>query len=141
MLDNVFFFLQTKDQVQFLYGMMSLQQGLDALKACHYTAMPVIDQDGHYIGTLNEGDFLWYVLEHPEEKETPIEQLIRKDFMPACTINTHVIDLFQRSLEQNFVPIVDDREIFIGIVTRKKILTFFMEQTQHAQIIIQEKEN
>ena len=33
MLDNVVFFLKPKDQVQLLYGMMSIQQGLDAERA------------------------------------------------------------------------------------------------------------
>ena len=44
MLDNVVFFLKPKDQVQLLYGMMSIQQGLDAMQEAHYTAMPVINQ-------------------------------------------------------------------------------------------------
>lgn len=141
MLDNVFFFLKTKDQVQFLYGMMSLSQALDALQACHFTAMPVINQEGEYIGTLSEGDCLWYILEHPDDKESPIQDLLRDDYMTACTINEPIADLFQRSLKQNFVPIVDDRNIFIGIVTRQKILSFLMEQLKDAQIIIQTKEN
>ena len=106
MLDNVVFFLKPKDQVQLLYGMMSIQQGLDAMQEAHYTAMPVINQKGQYLG---------------------IEKLIRKDFVPACTIDTNIDDLFQQALDQNFVPIVDDRNIFIGIVTRKSILSYLMQ--------------
>ncbi len=141
MLDNVFFFLKTKDQVQYLHGMMSIQQALDALQACHFTAMPVIDQEGKYIGTLSEGDCLWYILKHPEDKQSPIHKLLRPEFMKACTINEPIDVLFKLSLAQNFVPIVDDRHIFIGIVTRQKILSFLMEQIKDAQIIIQNKEN
>ena len=32
------------------------------------------------------------------------------------------------AVEQNFVPVVDDREAFIGIVTRQKIMEYCMEQ-------------
>ncbi len=35
--------------------------------------------------------------------------------------------LFSEALNQNFVPIVDDRDMFIGIVTRKQVITFLME--------------
>lgn len=127
MLDNVVFFLKPKDQVQLLYGMMSIQQGLDAMQEAHYTAMPVINQKGQYLGTLSEGDFLWHHLEHPHNMDLEIEKLIRKDFVPACTIDTNIDDLFQQALDQNFVPIVDDRNIFIGIVTRKSILSYLMQ--------------
>lgn len=39
-------------------------------------------------------------------------------------------ELFNRSLEQNYVPVVDDRNIFIGIVTRKTIISYLM--THHS---------
>lgn len=86
MLDNVVFFLKPKDQVQLLYGMMSIQQGLDAMQEAHYTAMPVINQKGQYLGTLSEGDFLWHHLEHPHDMDLEIEKLIRKDFVPLVPL-------------------------------------------------------
>ena len=33
-------------------------------------------------------------------------------------------DLFEKITNQNFVPVVDDNGIFIGIVTRKDVLLY-----------------
>ncbi|MGI6067118.1 CBS domain-containing protein [Absicoccus porci] len=129
MLDNVFFFLRHKEDVQYLYNEMSVSEALEIFKQYRFTALPVINKEGAYVGTLSEGDFLYYCLSH-ENQSVPIKKLIRKNFNPACTITTPVAELFERSLDQNFVPIVDDRNIFIGIVTRKRILTFLMKQLQ-----------
>ena len=85
-----------------------------------------------YVGTINEGDFLWYFIDHPdtsyeELRDTPIKDLIRNDFTPPMMIDATLDELFAQSLKQNFVPIVDDRNIFIGIVTRSNILKYLMK--------------
>jgi len=33
-------------------------------------------------------------------------------------------ELFEKITNQNFVPVTDDRGIFIGIITRKDIITY-----------------
>ena len=33
-----------------------------------------------------------------------------------------------KALNQNFVPVLDDEKYFIGIVTRKDIMKYFMKQ-------------
>ena len=37
-------------------------------------------------------------------------------------------DLIEKSLNQNFIPVVDDRGVFIGIVKRKAIIQFCYER-------------
>ena len=96
-----------------------------------YTAMPIINKEGVYVGTLTEGDFLWYLLDHPSIPKEDLEQmeireLIRGDFTPPVQIDVPVDQLFAQSLKQNFVPVVDDRQIFIGIVTRQSIIQYLM---------------
>lgn len=132
MQENVFFFLTMKKDVTFFYDDLNLEEGLRLMRKHGYTAMPVINAKGEYIGTINEGDFLWYFIDHPETtyetvKSTPIKELIRPDFTPAMMIDATVEELFDQSLKQNFVPIVDDRNIFIGIVTRSRLLHYFMK--------------
>lgn len=34
-------------------------------------------------------------------------------------------DMLNRALNQNFVPVVDDRKMFIGIITRKDIIKYY----------------
>jgi len=36
--------------------------------------------------------------------------------------------LLNRMLEQNFAPVTDDRGVFIGIVTRRSIMEYFMRR-------------
>lgn len=45
------------------------------------------------------------------------------EFRPV-SINASMEDLIQTAMNQNFVPVIDDKKIFIGIVTRKDIIKF-----------------
>lgn len=128
---NVFFFLKNKSEVDFLYGSMTIQQGLEEMKRNAFTSTPVIDENGRYLGSISQGDFLWY-LYNTNNKENiqsdKVKAIIRKDYIKACNINTSLPELLQQSLNQNYIPIVDDRDVFIGIVTRKSILEYFLNQ-------------
>ncbi len=131
MQENVFFFLKTKNEVKFLYDNISIKDGLALMRKHKYTAMPIIDKDGYYVGVISEGDFLWYLVDHPnmtseEIEHMEIRELIRKDFTQPVKMDVSVPDLFQQSLKQNFVPVVDDRNVFIGIVTRQSIIQYLM---------------
>lgn len=136
MQENVFFFLQTKNKVKYLYDNISVKEGLALMKKHKYTAMPIINKEGYYIGTISEGDFLWYLLDHPDLHMSDLEQmeintLIRNDFTPAVQIGIPTEELFKQSLKQNFVPVVDDRNIFIGIVTRQSIISYLMDKEKN----------
>ena len=132
MLDNIFFFLKNKKQTKYLYDNLSFSEGLTLMRTHGFTAIPVINSDGEYLGTVTEGDFLYYMMDHPSDsrneiKDTEVSKLIRKDFMPAVSFNVSMEDVLKQSLRQNFVPVVDDRNIFIGIVTRKSIISYLMK--------------
>ncbi|MBP3853092.1 MAG: CBS domain-containing protein [Erysipelotrichaceae bacterium] len=133
MLDSVFFFLKPKEEVSFFFSNLSVQDGLEFLKSHTYTIMPVISPEGEYLGSISEGDFLWYTQQHPSPYRDSIASLIRKDFIPPCDINVDLSTLFEQSLKQNYVPIVDDRNIFIGIVTRQAILSYLLDHVQLSQ--------
>lgn len=126
MKDTIFSYLLYKKSVAFLYGNMSIEESLIFMKEHHYTSVPVIKPSGEYIGSVSEGDFLWSLLETTNKAEffnRSISSIIRKDYLKACTIDTSTDILIQLLLDQNYVPIVDDRNIFIGIVTRKSVLS------------------
>ncbi len=145
MVENVLLFLKPKDEVSFFYDNLSVQDGLDYMKQHAFTSMPVINQSGEYVGSISEGDFLWHILVSDKPTtQTQLSKLIRKDYIPACTIDVSLEDLFQQSLKQNYVPIVDDRNIFIGIVTRQAILAYLMKEASQIEPIVRkeiEKQN
>lgn len=134
MLENVFFFLKTKNNVKYLYDNISVKDGLALMRKHKYTAMPIINKEGYYVGTISEGDFLWYFMDHPTMTQEDLEhmeikELVRDDFTPPVKIDVPISQLFEQSLKQNFVPVVDDRHIFIGIVTRQSIIQYLMNHT------------
>lgn len=137
---NISFFLTPKTEVAYLYDTYTLRQGIEKMRHYGYTAIPVLSEDSRYLGTVSEGDFLWAIVDFEEAhmaKETlykldprELEALRVSDLdfcrqYPSVRIETSMEDLLQRAAMQNFVPVVDDREVFIGIITRKDIITYF----------------
>lgn len=126
---NVVFFLKFKKDLQFYYSSLSVLDALNAMKKHGFTAVPVIDQGGCYMGSVTEGDFLWFILQNGNDpdllEKTQVKQLIRKGFMPAVNIDVTLNELLETSFHQNYVPVVDDRNKFIGIVTRQSLLRHF----------------
>jgi len=51
----------------------------------------------------------------------------RKDNVPI-RVTTSMRDLVDRAVTQNFVPVVDDKDTFIGLVTRKAIISYCMDR-------------
>ena len=49
----------------------------------------------------------------------------------AVSVNAKLEDLLLMTMNQNFVPVVDDRNIFIGIITRKDVLQYFYNKLQN----------
>lgn len=128
---NIIHLLIPKAMVAFLDDHhCSLRQGLEKMKFHGYTAIPVISQDGTYIGTVSEGDFLWHLLDSGVytmklQEEYSILDIIRSGWNPAVKIDTTMDELLLRVMDQNFVPVVDDREKFMGIITRKDVIKYY----------------
>ena len=58
---NVLLFLTPKKEVAYLYEDYSLRQALEKMEYHRYSAIPIISRNGNYLGTLTEGDLLWYI--------------------------------------------------------------------------------
>lgn len=130
---NVISLLKSKNTVSYLYAENTLRQGLEKMKAHGYSAIPVITNGGDYVGCISEGDFLWYLLNHREGDiqtlgHLPIRDILRPAWNPAVTIEVQMEELMDRIINQNFVPVVDDRNKFIGIITRRDIICAFQEK-------------
>lgn len=129
---NILFLLKPKATIVYLPSNSTIRQGIEKFKAHGYTAVPVVDDDGKYLGTISEGDFLWYIVNSnyfdiKENEHKYIYSIIRPDYNPAIKIDTTMEDLFERISNQNFVPVVDDRHLFVGIITRKDVINYLRE--------------
>ncbi|MGN0484486.1 MAG: CBS domain-containing protein [Lachnospiraceae bacterium] len=130
---NILFFLIPKEEVSYIYEDNSVRQGIEKMRAHGYTAIPVLTRDGKYVGTISEGDFLWHLVDLNStqmriQENCFVKDLPKKDRITPVTINTSMEDLLMRVMDQNFVPVVDDRHLFVGIVTRKDIIKFFYDR-------------
>ena len=129
---NVIMLLKPKTTVQYIFEGNTLRQGLEKMRAHSYTAIPVISQDGKYVGAVSEGDFLYYILDQrnnslkAKEKHL-VRDIMREGFNPAVRIDVTMDELLERAMRQNFVPVTDDFDTFIGIVTRQDIIRNFIE--------------
>ncbi len=130
---NIAFLLKPKSQVAYLVEGSSFRQGMEKLHRHGYTAIPVISKEGKYLGCISEGDFLWNImsmgsLATHDLEQARIDDIISKDRMPPVRVTANAETLLARALEQNFVPVVDDRDIFVGMITRRAILCYCIEQ-------------
>ena len=139
---NIAFFMIPKIDVRYIRSDCTVRQALETMHHGGFTAIPVIDGDGYYKGILREGDLLWYIVrgEGGEPHTMAVESLekfpledvdyIRADneLGMSVPITASIEDLIMRAMNVNFVPIVDDRGLFIGIVTRRAIIKHFYDK-------------
>ena len=117
----------------YLYDDYPVRQALEKMEASHYAALPILNRRGEYRGTLTEGDVLWAMKNmcHMDirlaETRRIMEITRRKDNVPV-RVTTSMHELVERATNQNFVPVVDDKDAFIGLITRKSIIQYCMWQ-------------
>lgn len=127
---NILFFLRPKPIIKYLNSDDSLREALEVMKSSGYTNLPVINKKGEFEYTLSETDILFKILEDNhfsmrDSEKIKISSLDRIKNYKTISINNNIEDLFNIAIEQNYVPVVDDRNKFIGIVTRRDILKHF----------------
>ena len=128
-MNNILFFLTPKAMCAYLYEDYTVRQALEKMEVAGYAALPILSRDGEYRGTLTEGDVLWAMKNmcnmslKQAEKHRIMDISRRRDNIPV-TVNTSMHDLVERAKVQNFVPVVDDKNTFIGIVPRSSIIRY-----------------
>ena len=128
-MNNVLFFLTPKAMCAFVYDDFSVRQALEKMESAGYAALPILNKRGEYRGSLTEGDLLWamknmcYMDMRQAEARRIMEITRRRDNIPV-RVTTTMYDLVDRATTQNFVPVVDDKDAFIGIVTRRSIIQY-----------------
>lgn len=135
---KVAFFLTPKSEVVCLTPKTTLRQALERMERHSHTAVPMVDENGNYAGTITEGDLLWKIKNSPGLDLNGMEKVFLKDITQhsqnkPVRIDSRIVDLLTLASGQNFVPVVDDQGIFIGIIRRREIIEYCVE-------LIKEKE-
>ena len=137
-MNNILFFLTPKAMCAFVYDDYTIRQALEKMETAGYAALPILNKRGEYRGTLTEGDLLWALKNmcnmdlRIAESRRIMEISRRKDNVPV-RVNTSMYNLIERAAGQNFVPVVDDRDVFVGIVTRRSVMAYLMSNGAEAE--------
>lgn len=127
---NILFFLKPKSTITVLKEDYTLRQTLEVLERSGFTALPIINSEGKYIGSINEGDILWFFKQKKEfnlhdSEKIPLKIIERRRNNLPIRINEDMANLLNMSKRENFIPVIDDRDVFIGIITRQDIIDYF----------------
>lgn len=130
---NILFFLTPKSDVAYVREDDTLRQALEKMEHHGYAAVPLLSVDGKYIGTLTDGDFLWGLKKKDfpglrEMEDISVMEIRRGYDNKPVHINEDMEGLLEKVAVQNFVPVVDDEKIFIGIVTRREVINYLTGQ-------------
>ncbi|MGL5633991.1 MAG: CBS domain-containing protein [Sarcina sp.] len=126
---NIAFFLTPKIEVIHEKESATMRRVLERMEHHSYTAIPIINNDGVYIGTLTEGDLLWKLkntegLTFENTNEIRVKDIKRNVIHKSVRIDSDMDSLISLAISQNFVPVVDDGDIFIGIIKRSDIIEY-----------------
>ena len=111
----------------------TVRQGLEIMKHRGYTAIPVLNREGQYRGSVTEGDFLRHILatgttDLKDHEHYRVGEIYRSDFCPALSLHASEDDVINAVLQQNLVPIVDDRGCLCGIITRRSVIQYLSQK-------------
>lgn len=134
---NVAFFLTPKADVAWVKTTATVRQAIERMEHHRYTAVPLLDPEGRFAGTLTEGDLLWFLKRHPalrfeDTERVPLAAVERRVALKPVHVDQDVEALLDLVVDQNFVPVVDDRDVFIGIVRRRSVLAALRERLRGA---------
>ena len=131
---NIAYFLTPKAEVRTLFDDNTFRKGLEVMEDGMYTIIPVTTRDNLYVGTVSTSDFLWYLYDGEVDEKGNVAvknvdgvlvgDIMKKDNYPSVNIGSTLEELLERIMNQNFVPVVDSRNAFIGIVTRHNVLEY-----------------
>lgn len=134
---NILFFLKPKNEVEFIYDDDSLRQVMEKMEYHRYSAIPLISrQHGTYIGTVTARDLLWFVkdehnLSVKESEEISVMHVNRDHDNLPVDADADMEDLIDKIANQNFVPVIDDSNIFIGIITRRDVINYLVDKVKN----------
>lgn len=128
---NILFFLTPKSDVAYIFEDETLRQTVEKMEHRKFSCIPILNKEGKYTGTISEGDLLWgikrlniNITDLKEMEDVSIMAIPRRATYKPVHADADMEDLLDRAINQNYVPVIDDKGSFIGIITRKEIIKY-----------------
>lgn len=130
---NVLFFLTPKSETSYMEWDCTVRQALEKMDYHKFTVIPLLNEEGEFISTISEGDILRFIKNNCNfdidlAEDTRLNEIERYRPYQALTVDASIKDVIDLSMNQNFIPIVDDRGVYIGIVKRRAVIEYFYKQ-------------
>ena len=134
-METILSILTPKKMTFYLNEKSTIRQALEKFDAHKFSVVPLLDDDGKYVGTVSEGDILRFIKNNADFDIKKAENTFIKDiehYRPyvCLKIDSLLSEFFALSMEQNFIPVIDDRGMFIGIIKRKEIIKYLSEKIE-----------
>ena len=128
---NILFFLTPKSDVAYIFEDETLRQTVEKMEHRKFSCIPILNKEGKYTGTISEGDLLWgikrlniNITDLKQMEDVSIMAIPRRATYKPVHADADMEDLLARAINQNYVPVIDDKGSFIGIITRKEIIKY-----------------
>ena len=128
---NILFFLAPKSDVAYIFEDETLRQTVEKMEHRKFSCIPILNKEGKYTGTISEGDLLWgikrlniNITDLKQMEDVSIMAIPRRATYKPVHADADMEDLLDRAINQNYVPVIDDKGSFIGIITRKEIIKY-----------------
>lgn len=126
---NIVRFLIPKSSVEYVKVGSTVRQALEKMRYHHYVAIPVLDDEGRYVATLRTDDIFKYFLangrfDYKTAERDGLSAIIDREYSKPLYHDASIEDMIEYVKEHNFVPVVDDRGCFMGIILRRDVLAF-----------------
>lgn len=130
---NILACLTPKSDVDYINDEATLFKTMQTMLNRNYSAIPIINKTGKYVGTITAVDILGCIKENfnlslKDSAKFPVRNVRRTRDYKAIGANTQMEGILEVALDQNFVPVVDDDDKFIGILTRTEIMRWIREK-------------
>lgn len=131
---NILRFMIPKSLSVYIDEDSTIRQGTEKMRYHRYVAIPILDGEGRYVGTLRNDDILDYLLTNRDKSRRELERMsvmtVADTRERPLLHSASFAELFERVREHNFVPIVDDRGCFIGIILRREVMNYLWGKYQ-----------
>ncbi|HEY0466891.1 MAG TPA: CBS domain-containing protein [Polyangiaceae bacterium] len=122
-------FLTPKSEVVWVSASGSVEQALERMKPNGFAAVPILDDEGCYVGTLSTSDLMWFLLPAGSAwqelaRATAPLMVPRRLSGLVVHVDASVSVLIKAAIEHSFVSVVDDRGVFVGIVRRRPVIEY-----------------
>ncbi len=129
---NIFTLLTPKNELVYEFEDATIRQLIEKMTYYGYTTLPVLNRDGSFFQTISEGDLLRKIVSSGLNLDS-IEKIRVRDIpikrnYQCLDITATFDDVYRLSTSQNFIPLVDDQGIFIGIIRRASVVSYLKQE-------------